>query len=74
MRDLSLAAMLAFSLIGRAHAGGSRQDTVNVYAWAEYFPPSVVSKFEVETGIHVNYAISDVNDCRESAAKRYILG
>jgi len=32
---------------------------VNVYAWAEYFPPSVVARFEAESGLHVNYTMLD---------------
>jgi putrescine transport system substrate-binding protein len=39
---------------------------VNVYAWAEYFPPSVIEKFQKETGIHVNYSVFDSPDAAET--------
>jgi putrescine transport system substrate-binding protein len=60
---------LAMLVVGftMAHAGESRQNTVNVYAWAEYFPPSVIQKFQTETGIHVNYAVFDSPDAAETA-------
>jgi putrescine transport system substrate-binding protein len=76
MRNVSPAALrsyyaavglLAVSLAAIAHAGDSRQNTVNVYAWAEYFPPSVVTQFQTETGIHVNYTVFDSPDTAETA-------
>lgn len=39
---------------------------VNVYSWAEYFPPAILRKFEAETGIKVNYAVMDSNDVMET--------
>jgi putrescine transport system substrate-binding protein len=39
---------------------------VNIYSWAEYFPPSILRKFEAETGIKVNYAVMDNNDVMET--------
>jgi putrescine transport system substrate-binding protein len=66
-RYFAAAAMLVLSLSVTARAGESRQNTVNVYAWAEYFPPSVVRKFQTETGIHVNYAVFDSADAAETA-------
>ena len=50
-----------------AHAGPDRAHVVNVYAWADYFPPSVVEKFQAETGIHVNYTVFDSADTAETA-------
>ena len=32
---------------------------MNIYAWPEYFPPSVVARFEAESGLHVNYTVLD---------------
>jgi putrescine transport system substrate-binding protein len=66
-RYYAATAVLVLSLVAMAHAGDSRQNTLNVYAWAEYFPPSVVSKFQAETGIHVNYAVFDSPDAAETA-------
>jgi putrescine transport system substrate-binding protein len=39
---------------------------VNVYSWAEYFPASILRRFEAETGIKVNYAVMDSNDVMET--------
>jgi spermidine/putrescine transport system substrate-binding protein len=33
----------------------ANNNVVNVYNWAGYLPYSVIKKFEVQTGIHVNY-------------------
>ena len=62
-------AILAMLVLGSATtlAGESRSNTLNVYAWAEYFPPSVVQKFQSETGIRVNYAVFDSPDTAETA-------
>jgi putrescine transport system substrate-binding protein len=61
-----LAALLAAG-VTLAHAGDGRQGILNIYAWSEYFPPSVVHKFEAETGIHVNYSIFDSPDAAETS-------
>ena len=47
-----IASSVFFGLPTRA--APDRAHVVNVYAWAEYFPQSVVEKFQSETGIHVN--------------------
>lgn len=39
---------------------------LNLYAWAEYFPSTVLQQFELETGIKVNYATLDSNDVAET--------
>ena len=48
-------------------AAPDRAHVVNVYAWADYFPQSVVEKFQSETGIHVNLAVFDSPDVAETA-------
>jgi putrescine transport system substrate-binding protein len=63
----TIAAMLVMGLASSANAGETRQNTLNIYAWAEYFPPSVIQKFQGETGIHVNYAVFDSPDAAETA-------
>jgi putrescine transport system substrate-binding protein len=50
-----------------AHAGNDRQNILNIYAWSEYFPASVVHKFEAETGIHVNYSVFDSPETAETS-------
>ncbi len=47
-------------------AYGEPSRVVNIYSWAEYFPPSILRKFEAETGIKVNYAVMDNNDVMET--------
>jgi putrescine transport system substrate-binding protein len=49
-------------------ATAQRQDdkVLNIYAWAEYFPSTVIQQFEAETGIKVNYATLDSNDVAET--------
>jgi putrescine transport system substrate-binding protein len=63
----TVAATLVMALAVSANAGENRQNTLNVYAWAEYFPPSVIQKFQSETGIHVNYTVFDSPDAAETA-------
>jgi spermidine/putrescine transport system substrate-binding protein len=38
------------------------QNVVNVYSWAEEIPQEVISQFERETGITVNYSTFDTNE------------
>ncbi len=47
-------------------AAADRAHVLNIYAWAEYFPPSVVAKFEAATGIRVNYAVLDSPEMAET--------
>ena len=44
-----------------------RAHVVNVYAWSEYFPPSVIAKFQAATGMHVNVTVLDTPDMAETA-------
>jgi putrescine transport system substrate-binding protein len=65
----SLAAAIAsfgFAVLP-ALAAPDRAHVVNVYAWSDYFPPSVVEKFQAETGMHVNYTVFDSPDTAETA-------
>jgi putrescine transport system substrate-binding protein len=43
-----------------------RSKVLNVYAWSEYFPAPAIEKFEVETGIHVNYSLLDSPETAET--------
>ncbi len=40
-------------------AAADRAKVLNIYAWPEYFPASVIAQFQAETGIHVNYTVLD---------------
>jgi putrescine transport system substrate-binding protein len=66
-RYLTTIAVLVMGLASSAQAEQSRQNILNIYAWAEYFPPSVIQKFQAATGIHVNYAVFDSPDAAETA-------
>lgn len=68
LRNHLLAVFASFVLLGSpARASPDRAHVVNVYAWADYFPQSVVEKFQSETGIHVNYTVFDSPDAAETA-------
>jgi putrescine transport system substrate-binding protein len=66
---LALLAVIASSVFfgSPTRAAPDRAHVVNVYAWADYFPQSVVQKFQSETGIHVNLAVFDSPDVAETA-------
>lgn len=53
--------LAAASSLGIALAAGAadRAHTLNIYAWAEYFPPALIARFEAESGMHVNYTVLD---------------
>ena len=57
---------LALGLGMTCAAVADRAKVLNIYAWAEYFPPSVIEKFQSETGIHVNYAMLDSPETAET--------
>jgi putrescine transport system substrate-binding protein len=63
-RFLRLLALVGATVASPASAEPPR--VVNIYSWAEYFPPSILRKFEAETGIKVNYAVMDSNDVMET--------
>ncbi|HME40283.1 MAG TPA: extracellular solute-binding protein [Steroidobacteraceae bacterium] len=47
-------------------AAADRAKVLNIYAWSEYFPQSLIAKFQAETGIHVNYAVLDSPETAET--------
>ncbi|HTW39054.1 MAG TPA: polyamine ABC transporter substrate-binding protein [Steroidobacteraceae bacterium] len=54
-------------------SGGSNGSTpaaaekvVNVYNWSDYIDPSVITDFQKEYGIHVNYDVFDSNEVLET--------
>ena len=63
----ALVTTCSLAACGPAQKGVPTQDRVlNLYSWAEYFPESVIAKFEAETGIKVNYSVFDSNDVAET--------
>ena len=54
---------------GPATSTGAVPETeavLNLYSWADYFPSSVLRRFEAETGIRVNFSVFDSNDVAET--------
>jgi putrescine transport system substrate-binding protein len=53
--------------LGTAGAvAADRAKVLNIYAWSEYFPASLIAKFQTESGIHVNYAVLDSPETAET--------
>ncbi len=52
--------------LGMSCAAAERAKILNIYAWSEYFPASLIAKFQAETGIHVNYAVLDSPETAET--------
>ncbi len=46
-------------MLGMTGAAADRAKVLNIYAWPEYFPSALIAKFQIATGIHVNYAVLD---------------
>jgi len=55
----SLAAALIFTIFSGC---GNNKVVLNVYNWGEYIDKSLISKFEKETGIKVNYELFETNE------------
>ena len=63
---LTLIMVASFALVG---CGGSSDDggsndaeQLNLYTWAEMFPPEVLDQFTADTGIEVNYVNFDTDE------------
>ncbi len=64
---LGIAALCAMAAcVKQTPAEGEDGKVLNLYAWAEYFPSSVIDQFEAQTGIKVNYSTLDSNDVAET--------
>ena len=59
--------VLAGTLVFAGGCGKDKQNTINVFNWGEYIDTSLLTDFENETGIHVNY--TTVATCEEMYAK-----
>ncbi len=65
MRVKKLVSLLLIStMITAAMTGcaGKKSEELNLYTWADYVPADVISGFEEETGIKVNYANFETNE------------
>jgi putrescine transport system substrate-binding protein len=43
-----------------------RAKVLNIYAWPEYFPQSLIAQFQAGTGIHINSTVLDSPDTAET--------
>jgi putrescine transport system substrate-binding protein len=48
------------------NAATANEKVLNVYNWSDYIQPEVVTAFEKEYGIHVNYDVLDSNEILET--------
>ncbi len=63
MKNFRYIALLALLAMLIASCGGQgKSDVVNLYAWSEYIPQSILDGFEEETGIKVNYDAYSSNE------------
>jgi putrescine transport system substrate-binding protein len=51
---------------GQASAATASEKVLNVDNWSDYIQPSVITDFEKEYGIHVNYDVFDSNEILET--------
>lgn len=65
--------VIAAGLLAAAAAGcvscGKKGEVLNLYTWEGMFPDEVLSSFEADTGIHVNYINFDYNETMLSKLK-----
>lgn len=75
-RIASIVMIMALALTVLAGCGnggrsaGADKGVVNVYNWGEYIGDGIISKFEAETGIKVNYKTFDTNESMYSVLKQ----
>lgn len=57
-----IAAIFILGVSGGVFAGGSKQNTLTIYTWAEMFPQEILDGFEKETGYRINYVNFDYDE------------
>ena len=57
-----LSLCIACGVLSMAGCGGASRITLNVYNWGEYIDTSVISEFEKEAGVKVNYTTYASNE------------
>ncbi len=50
--------------------GATGDNTLNLYNWGDYIDPALITKFEKETGYHVNYETFDSNEAMFTKIKQ----
>ena len=61
------ALLLTVAVLFAGGCGADSGNTINVFNWGEYIEPELLTDFEEETGIHINY--TTVATCEEMYAK-----
>jgi spermidine/putrescine transport system substrate-binding protein len=69
MKRIAALAVSAVLLLSLFTSGCGKRPEVNVYNWGEYIDESVLSDFEKETGIKVNYATFTSNESMYAVLK-----
>ena len=61
MGAAALAVAVVVGGVSLVHANNSKR-VVNVCSWGEYIDPALITQFEEETGIRVNYQTAESNE------------
>ncbi|MCI1985188.1 MAG: ABC transporter substrate-binding protein [Lactobacillus sp.] len=77
-RLISLVAAIIVAVAGLAlwsahlqkSQGATGDNTLNLYNWGDYIDPALISKFEKQTGYHVNYETFDSNEAMYTKIKQ----
>ncbi len=64
MMKRTLVLIMAAALLLLSGCGGSakKDDTLNIYTWADYFPADICEEFTEQTGIAINYNTFESNE------------
>ena len=66
---LALATLMMAGILTGCGGSGEKQRVVNVCSWGEYIDTDLITQFENETGIKVNYQIAESNEALYSLLK-----
>ena len=59
--------------LNQQKTGGGKQ-TLTIYNWGDYIDPALITKFEHQTGYHVDYETFDSNGAWSAAVQYYGYG
>ena len=71
LKRTAIAGAVCMVMVGMFNLGGAAraQRQVNVCSWGEYIDPALITQFEEETGIRVNYQTAESNEALYSLLK-----
>lgn len=69
---LALCGLLGFSAkeLTTSHQSTNNDNVLNLYNWGDYIDPALITKFEKETGYHVNLETFDSNEAMYTKIKQ----